>query len=87
MQMLGEIETAFDVMNHRDHIPRHRRSGGDRFVPVLKNNNLRDDIFELIHMILTYFAGIKEVAVFLPQSASEFWCGHEVDCVMSELFA
>jgi hypothetical protein len=85
--MLGEIETAFHVMNHRDHIPRHRRSGGDRFVPVLKSNNLRDDIFELIHMILTYFAGIKEVAVFLRQSASEFWCGHEVDCVMSELFA
>ncbi len=58
-----------------------------RFVPVLKSNDLRDDIFELVNMILTYFAGIKEVAVFLRQSASEFWCGHEVDCLMSELFA
>ena len=72
--MLGEIETAFHVMNHRDQYHGTVEVGGDRFVPVLKSNDLRDDIFELVYMILTYFAGIKRGRC-IPSPKREFGAG------------
>ena len=36
MQMQGEIETAFHIVNHGDHVPRHSRLSGDRRVTILE---------------------------------------------------
>jgi hypothetical protein len=39
-----------------------------------ESNDLRDDIFELVYMILTYFAGIKRGRC-IPSPKREFGAG------------
>src|SRR5437867_2871974 len=71
MQMLGEIETAFHIVNNGDHVPRHRRLSRDRRITILEVKDALNHPLDFGHFVGCYFATIEEVAVFLSQGRSE----------------